>query len=149
MFKFNVRRLTGSFKGNKPRDFAAIFDGGFMDGSFLEAKFNGPRVSEHEGADGTVTVVLNASSLATATVTLSQGNPLNEYLSFLIPDAKRDFFPVGAFDWVDLNGSTKVQAPKAYIKESAPVLYGSQVQGRAWIFGLVEATIIAGKGEDL
>lgn len=149
MFKFNPRRLTGSWKGNAPRDFAAVFDGGFMDGTFLEAKFNGPRVSEHEGSDGTVTVVLNASSLATATITLSQGNPLNEYLSFLVSDAKRDFFPRGAFDWVDLNGSTKVKAPKAYIKESAPVIFGNQVQARAWIFGLVEATIIAGAGEVL
>jgi hypothetical protein len=149
MFKFNTRRLTGSWKGATPRDFAAVFEGGYMDGTFLEAKYNGPRVSEHEGADGTVTVVLNASSLAQATITLSQGNPLNEYLSFLIADAKRDYFPVGAFDFADLNGTTKVKAPKSYIKESAPVLFGNQVQGRAWIFGLVEATIIAGAGEQL
>lgn len=149
MYKFNVRRLTGSWKGNQPRDFAAVFDGGFMDGTFLEAKFDGPRVTEHEGTDGTVTVVLNASSKATATITLSQANPLNEYLSFLIADTKRDFFPVGAFDWADLNGTTKIKAPKSYIRESAPVIYGGQVQGRAWIFGLVEATIIAGAGEAL
>jgi hypothetical protein len=148
-FKFNPRRLTGSWKGSKPRDFAALFEGGWMDGTFITVKYDAARVTEHVGTDGTVTVVMNADSKATATLVLSQGNPLNEYLSKLVPNAKIDFFPRGAFNFEELGGTTKIKAPIAYIRNQAEVSYGNQVLGRSWEFGLVEAEIVAGGGEEL
>lgn len=147
--KFNPKRITGSFKGNVGgREFAVKFNGGFMDGSFVQASFNADRITEHVGSQGDVTLVLNADKTATVTVTLSQGAAQNAELSNLIPDADKNFLPVGALDFEDLNGNTKVKGPEAYIKTVAPIEYGNAVVGRAWVFGIASAELFVGEGQD-
>lgn len=147
--KFNPKRITGSFKGTiGGRDFVVAFQACFMDGSFINANYNAARITEHVGSQGDVTIVLNADKTATVTVTLVQGAPQNAQLSNLIPDADRNFLPVGVLNFEDLNGNTKVKGPEAYIKETAPIEYSNVVVGRAWVFGIASAELFVGEAND-
>lgn len=148
-FQYNPKRIVGSWSGQIAggRDFAAAFNGGFMDDQIITASYNSDRVTEHEGADGTVTLVLSGSDLATLSIFLVQGNPLNDYLSQLTPSKTRAFLPTGVMNWKDLDtGTTVIKSPTAYIKTSAPIEYGNEVKGREWVFGLVEAELVVGGG---
>jgi len=147
--KYNPKKMTGSWKGliGGTRPFVVQFAGGFMD-TFINAKYSGDRVTEHEGADGTVTIVLNASELAMVTLHLSQGAPANLLLTRLFGSAKRNYLPVGAFTFEDLNGTTLIKSPQAYIKTTAEIEFGKEVKGRSWVFGLTEAELRVGDAGD-
>jgi hypothetical protein len=143
--KYNPKRVVGSWSGKVgDREFVVPFDGGFMDDSIITASYNSERVTEHEGADGTVTIVLNASELATVTLALVQGSPANELLSQLYGKAKLNYLPVGVFHFEDLNGTTVIKSPEAYIKTVAEIGFGKDVKAREWGFGLTEAELFAG-----
>lgn len=149
LLKFNPKRLTGSWSGSiGTRDFLVPFDGGFMEDTIITASYNADRVTEHVSADGTVTIVVNADELATVKLMLVQGNPANELLSQLIASARRNVLPVGVFSFEDLNGSTKIKSPEAYIKTFAEISFGNEVKGREWTFGLKDAELVAGAGGD-
>lgn len=144
--KYNPKRVTGSFIGEvRGRPFAVKFQA-YMDGEFINADYDEDAVTEHVGSDGQVTLVLNPNKKATLTVTLSQGSPTNRELSLLLPDADRNFLPVGVLQFDDLDGNTKVKAPEAWIRHGAPVAYSNAVTGRAWVFGMAKAEIKPGEG---
>lgn len=147
--KFNPKRITGSFKGVVGgREFAVQFTG-YMDGTFIQASFNQDAVTEHVGSQGDVTLILNADKTATVTVTLAQGSASNGDLSNLVPDADNDYLPVGTLTFKDLNGTTKIKGPTSYIKKTAPIEFGNQVTGRQWVFGIPNAEITVGVGEEI
>lgn len=149
LLKYNPKRIVGSWSGRiGTRDFVVPFVGGFMDDTFITAQYAEDRVTEHQGADGTVTIVLNASELATVTLSLSQGAPANELLSQLMPSGKRNILPVGVFTFEDLNGSSRIKSHEAWIRTSAPIEFGKEVKGREWVFGLSEAELFAGAAGD-
>lgn len=150
--KYNPKKVAGSWKGTiggSGRPFVVPFVGGFMDDTFINAKYADDRVTEHVGADGTITIVLNANELAMVTLTLSQGAPANALLSKLIPSAKRNYLPVGVFTFEDLNSrSTKIKSPQAWLKTVAEIEFGKEVKGRAWTFGLSDAELAPGDADD-
>lgn len=142
--KYNPKKITGSFSGKiGTREFAVQFIG-YMDGTFMEAEYDEAQVTKHSGAHGDYTAVLNPNKGATCTVTFIQGSPVNDDLSNLVPDADLDFFPVGVLSFVDLNGTTAVKSPQAWIQKTAKVEFGKDVSGRAWTFDLTAADIHVG-----
>lgn len=146
--KFNPKRIKGSFTGTiNGRPFAVVFSG-YMDGEFVTAEYDEDAVTEHVGSDGEVTVVLNANKKATCTVTLVMGSEANQLLSQLVPDSDKNYLPVGNLKFADLNGTSYIKAPEAWIRKMAPVSYSNAVTGRAWIFGLAKAEINAGASGD-
>jgi hypothetical protein len=147
--KYNPKKLTGAWKGLiGTRPFLVPFIGGFMDDEIITAKYTEARTSTHEGADGTVTIVLSASELAEVTIMLSQGAVANALLSVLQPSAKRNFLPVGSFNFEDLNGLTLIKSPRAWIEETAEISFGKTVKGRSWKFKLAEAELFVGGSVD-
>lgn len=142
--KYNPKKITGSFSGKiGSREFAVQFIG-FMDGTFIEAEYDEDQVTKHMGGHGDATAILNPNKGATCTVTFVQGSPVNDDLSDLVPDADKDFFPVGVLSFVDLNGTTAVKSPQAWIKKMAKVDFGKDVAGRVWMFDLTNADIHVG-----
>lgn len=145
--KYNPKRIIGSFKGKiGDRDFAVKFLA-FMEGSFIEAEYDEDRVTVHVGADGVTTFVLNANSNGKCLVTFSQGSPVNQQLSNLIPSADLDFMPVGTLEFRDLNGTTVVSSAAAVISKTAKIEFSNAVTGRQWTFAMDHATLIAGIGD--
>lgn len=142
--KYNPKKITGSFSGKiGNREFSVQFIG-YMDGTFIEAEYDEDQVTKHTGGHGDHTAVLNPNAGASCTVTFVQGSPVNDDLSNLVPDAKRDFFPVGVLKFEDLGGTTAVKSPQAWIKKMAKVEFGKDVAGRAWVFDLTDADIHVG-----
>lgn len=148
--KFNPKRVAGNFTGKTPdgRDFDVPFSH-YMDGSFMTITYDEDQVTEHVGSDGEVTLVLNANQKATLTVTLGQGSPANNPLSDLIPDASRDWLPVGALTFSDMNGTEVVGGPESWIRKAPQVEYSNAVTGRAWIFGIAHAKIKVGSSAEV
>lgn len=146
--KYNPKKITGSWKGKiGTREFSIQFEG-YMDGTFVQAEYDEDAVTEHVGSDGTVTVVLNANKKATVTITLVQGSPTNDELSKFVPDAARNFLPVGQLNFEDLNGTTKVKSAQSWIRKTSPVEFSNTVTGREWKFGLADAEIVVGGAGD-
>lgn len=150
--KYNPKRLIGSWKGSigrSARPFVAQFDGtGYMDDTFITAKYDEDRVTVHKGADGTISIVLNANEYAQVTMTFSQGAPINTVLSRLYGSAKRNYLPVGVFNFEDLNGDSRIKAPQAWIEMVADIEFGKDIKGRQWRFGLSEAELFVGGAGD-
>jgi len=143
IYKYNPRKVTGSFKGTiNGRDFAVQFIG-YMDGTHIEAEFDEDATTKHQGNQGETSVVLNANEGAKITVVFSQGSPCNDELSSLVPNARLDYLPVGVLTIDDLNGTTAIKAAEAWIMKTAKIEYGKEITGRSWVFdtGLAEITV--------
>jgi Protein of unknown function (DUF3277) len=138
--KYNPRKINGGWNG--------IPFLGYMDGTFIDIEFAEDAVTTHVGSQGDVSVVLNANRMATVTVTLIQGSPTNEKLSKLVPDARRNSCPTGAFSLTDLNGTTLVSGKDAFIRKTAKVEFAKNITGRQWVFIIPEADIFVGTGGD-
>jgi hypothetical protein len=148
LLKYNPKKITGSWSGSiNGREFAVQFSG-FMDGTFFEAEYDEDQVTKHVGGQGDATAVINANLGALFTVTLVQGSPVNGALSLLIPNARRNFLPTGAFSFEDLNGTTIARTREAWIKKVAKIEYGKDVSGRVWTFDCGEAELLPGAAEN-
>lgn len=147
--KYNPKRVTGSWKGTiNGRDFAIRFIG-VMDGTFLTAEYDEDATTKHVGTHGDASVVLNANKGAKIVVTLVQGSSANDQLSDLVPDADRDYLPVGVLNWEDLNGGTVVKAQEAWILKMAKIEFGNTITAREWTFDTGNAQIKVGGAEFL
>lgn len=144
IYKYNPKKITGSWKGRvNNRDFAIQFVG-YMDGTFVTAEYDEDAATKHTGTQGETSVVLNANRGAKIVVVLVQGTPVNKELSDLVPNAKNDYLPVGVLTFDDLNGTTEIKAAEAWITKTAKVSFGPNIEGREWTFDTGEAEITVG-----
>lgn len=147
VFKYNPKRLTGSWKGSvNGRDFSVLFTG-YMDGSKVTAEYDEDAVTKHTGDDGDVSLVLNCNRGASISVSLVQGSPNNRQLSNLTPNGLQDYLPIGSLQFDDLNGSTHIKAVEAWIKKSAKIEFAKTITGRLWVFDTGEAQLDVGGAE--
>lgn len=121
---------------------------GYMEGTFIEVEYDEDAVTTHVGGGGDVSLILNANTMAKLVVTLIQGSPTNAKLSALVPSSSRDFLPTAPISLTDLNGTTLVGGPNAFIKKMAKVEFGKSLTGRQWTFIIPQAIIFAGEGGD-
>lgn len=146
--KFNPKRVRGSWTGDvNGRAFAVRFEG-YMDGTFLTCSYDEDGVLEHVGSDGLTTIVLNPNRKATLVLTLSQSAEANDDLSLLQPDPSRDLLPTGVLAFDDLGGSSVIKSETAWLRKIAEVVWGNEIQGREYTFGLADAEIHVGGSAD-
>jgi hypothetical protein len=148
LYQYNPLRIAGSFVGTaKGRPFAVQFVG-VMDGTFYSAEYDEARVTKHAGGQGDHSFVMNASKGAKLKGTFVQGSPTNDDLSDLIPDAERNYMPVGVLHLEDLNGSTVFISHEAVISTVAKVEFGKDLIGREWEWECGKTEIFVGGAED-
>lgn len=146
--KYNPKRIVGSWKGSVGgRDFAVRFTG-YMDGTFVAADYDEDHVTKHIGAQGEVSLVLNANESGTVTVTIVQGSETNDELSVLIPNASLNRLPLGVLEFVDLNGTTQIESNEACIKKTASVEFGKDIAARQWVFECADLKLFVGGAGD-
>lgn len=146
--KYNPKRVTGSFTGTyRGRSFAVRFQG-FMDGTFIGADYDEAHVTRHDGGQGEASFVLNANKGGKVTVTFVQGSDTNDELSVLVPDADRNYMPVGTIAFDDLNGTTAINSDEAVIEKTAPVEFGKDIAGRQWVFMCAKLSMFVGGAGD-
>ena len=135
MFKYNPKRLTCSLM--------LIPCEGYMDGTFITIEKVEKSVLIHVGGSGELSAVLNANTLAKATLTFVQGSPTNDAFSKKVPRPP-DYFPTGAFQMKDLNGSTIVSSKDAFLEDYSKIDFGKEITGRPWVIYLPDPEIFAG-----
>ena len=119
---------------------------GFADGSMIDAEPNADLFSEKIGADGEVARARSADHTYKVTLSLQQVSPSNDYLSgVMLLDAAAN---LGVLPLIvsDLNGTTLLVFPAAYIKSKPKVADGKEINDRQWVLhtGQIMAENIGG-----
>lgn len=134
--KYNPKKIAGNWGG--------IRFLGYMNTTFIEVEYDEKAASIHVGADGTVSVVLNANETAKAKLVIVQGSSTNDDLAKKLPRARLNKLPVDDFLVTDLNGNTVIHSQFAFLEGMTPVKFGNEIVGREWTFILPYAEIVPG-----
>lgn len=117
---------------------------GFADGTFLEITADTPQFSKTVGADGFTTRVKSNNYGGVMTITLAQSSPSNDVLSgFLALDRAINAGVVPVLV-KDMSGSTLFFAGTAWIQQFPDVVFGNEINTRAWILDLADMEIFVG-----
>jgi hypothetical protein len=146
--KYNPKRITGSWKGQIGTREFAIQLAGYMDGTFVQAEYDEDAATKHTGGQGETSVILNCNKGAKLIATFIQGAAINDELSNLVPDAKRNYLPVGVLTLEDLNGTTVFKAAEAWLIKQAKIEFGKDLSAREWTWDTGEADIHVGSAGD-
>lgn len=122
---------------------------GYADGTFLEITADTQQFTKIVGADGFTTRVKSNNYGGVMTLTLSQSSPSNDVLSgFLQLDraSNRGVVPILI---KDMSGTTIIFAGTGWIQQFPDVIFGNEINNRAWILDLAEIDVlIGGNGEN-
>ena len=111
--------------------FAGVIITDFADGDFISITY--PEGFEAvEGADGSENRNNTNKSGADVTITVSQTSAANDLLSALHTADKLSNAGKGALSIKDLNGTSLIFSPQAYIKKYADFTDGNALGTRAW-----------------
>jgi len=117
---------------------------GFADGAFIKAERHEDAFMLQVGADGEAARARNRNRSGSATLTLQQTSVSNDALSGLAALDEAGGAGTGPLLVKDLNGSTLLLAPVAWIKKLAAVEYGKELGHREWTFETGEFVIFVG-----
>lgn len=117
---------------------------GFADGTFLEVTADTQQFTKSVGADGFTTRVKSNNYGGVMTITLAQSSPSNDVLSgFLALDRALNAGVVPVLV-KDMSGSTLFFAGTAWIQQFPDVVFGNEINTRAWILDLADMEIFVG-----
>lgn len=122
-------------------------NGGFMDGTFINAERTEDAYSMSVGAAGDVTRVRSRNRTGTVTLTLQAAASANDLLSAVA--AEDELFGTGSGPLLvkDLNGTTLLDAPVAWIKKMPATEFSQEASGREWAFDCAEFGMFVGGSE--
>lgn len=124
-----------------------MFDEGASDGDFVTISYDSDLVTEHEGAQGDVTVFVTVSKKGTAKITLGQASPINDKLSAAALVAKNGGGLVKKpLTVVHKKGTFKAFAKTAYVRKMAEGSFGAEHKAREWELGLADLEMTVGGG---
>ena len=106
---------------------------GFAEGTFVTTEQETDTFTKSVGAGGDVTRVRNHNNSGRMTVTLIQTSPTNDLLSARFNVDKATGLNTAPLMIKDLNGTTLLEAPNAWIVKRAEVEYGSEASNREWM----------------
>lgn len=119
---------------------------GASDGDFINLKYDNDAVTEHEGGQGDVTVMVSASRKGTATISLGQGSTSND--KFSAAAALQRQRGVGLIKKpltvTHKNGTTVGFAPEAWIRVLPEGAFGDSHKGREWVLGCAKLELFIG-----
>lgn len=138
-----------------PNLYDVIFAGirlneGTADGQFIQQTGNAPGFSKKIGGDGTVTRSRSADRSGSVTVTLMQSSAINDALSAIhSADLKAaNGSGVGSLLIQDRNGSTVLQAAKAWISDDPDMTLELEATTRAWVIDYADGDMHHGGNAD-
>lgn len=125
--------------------FAGILVANYFDGDMVEAERNQNAYNLHVGATGSATRVRVRDRSGIVTFTTKAEAIENDALSSLVVAGELPVpADIGALSLTNLNGTTLVEAPIAWIQKVANVSYGQDAKGRQWILCAPELFIFVG-----
>ena len=105
---------------------------GYAKGQFLSVKRDAENFGDEAGTDGIVTRVKKLDRRASIELTLSQSSRSNDLLSSLADLDDRTGTGVGVFQVKDLNGTTLLTAPNAWVSKIPDPEFSDEISGRMW-----------------
>lgn len=132
MAKYNVKKVIAVWQPVANGAVQSIAFTGFMPDDFITITPQQQRAGKFSDRDGKATVVLNPNKGADIKLMLAQNSPINDLLFSLVPDADRDFLPIGDFELKDLSDGTVCHAELAWLTNPAEVKRGGEVIGYEW-----------------
>jgi hypothetical protein len=121
---------------------------GFADGEFLSIGFK-PQFTMVKGTDGSATRSKTNDRECEIKIILMQSNSLNAALSALLfaDVSTPNGTGIGSFIVEDLQGTTLISVPTAWISAPAEVSYDRGAKARSWpISGLWDVLVLGGNG---
>jgi hypothetical protein len=126
MQNYDPKRVVVTFKGVRLT--------GYMSGTFVSAERETQSFSKVVGAGGDVVRVRSRNRSGTATVTLQASSPSNDVLSGFLLEDELLGTGTGPLMVKDLNGTTILEAPEAWIQKPPDVEFGDDESSREWMF---------------
>ncbi len=123
---------------------AGIPIGNFAEGTFVTAERATDAFATQVGAGGDVTRVRSRNKTGTVTFTVMAESPSNDALSALHLQDEALGTGAGTLSLTNLNGTTLVEAPIAWIQKVANVTYGDQAEGREWVVACSQLEMFVG-----
>lgn len=122
---------------------------GFMDGTFVSVERSQDSFEKHVGSLGDVVRRRIRDRSGTVTLTLQQSSPSNDILSasYLLDELSGLGF--GPLLLQDLNGSTLISSPVAWVRKPAVVELADSVTGREWMIDCHELEVFVGGATQL
>lgn len=118
---------------------------GAGDGDFITVKYDNPLTTEHEGAQGDVTILLNKSKKGTATIVLGQASKSNNAFAAAVAAQRNGGgLVVAPFTCTHTKGTSKAFARTAYVRVAPDLGFGSDHKNREWELGLADLDLFIG-----
>jgi hypothetical protein len=114
--------------------FGGVPIGGFADGTFIQVDASGDFFSKKVGADGEVTRSMSNDNTHTVVITLQQSSLSNVYLSTCKNADKLTGLGMLPLSITDINGTTLMFWPQAWISTDPSWGYAKENTDRAWTF---------------
>ena len=137
-----------AFKNYDPARVVVTFKGillvGLMDGTFVSAERTEDAFEMSVGVAGDVTRVRNRNRTGTVTATVMAESPVNDLLSAVAFADEATGLGYGSLMIKDLNGTTLVAAPQAWIRKLPVTEYADTASGREWTFDCAELQMLVG-----
>ena len=111
---------------------------GFMDGTYVSAERDTDAYTKAVGATGDAARVRSRNRGGKVTLTLQQTSPTNDLLTAQQKIDEISNAATGSLTVKDLLGTTLIFAEVAWIMKSAKVDFGTELQGREWVFDCAE-----------
>lgn len=105
---------------------------GYADGTFVKASRNEDAFKTYVGADGTPARSRSRNRSGSIEITLSQTSPSNDALSASVLADELLGTGVSPCSIRDLNGTTLVVAPEAWVRKPADIEEGKEIGPRTW-----------------
>lgn len=118
---------------------------GAGDGNFVSIAYDSPRVNEHEGGHGDVTVLLTKSKKGTATIVLGQASRSNDYFAAALAAQQNGGGLIKhPLTLTHKFGTSKAFARTAYVRETPELAFGMEHNNREWALGLADLELFIG-----
>lgn len=117
---------------------------GFADGEFIKAERAEDTFTAHVGAGGEEARVMSRNRMGSVTITLMQTSLSNDILSALQVADELAGTGSGPLFIKELNGTTAVLAPNAWIKKPPAMGRGKEMGNVEWVFECSAMTVFNG-----
>lgn len=121
-----------------------IIASGYQDGSFAKASRDADTFAKYVGTDGEVSRARSRNRAGSVEITLAQTSLTNDLLSQEQEVDELTGLGVYPLTVKDLNGTTLVYAPEAWLKKPAEVEYGKEIGPRVWTFDTGSMDVFVG-----
>lgn len=133
---YDPARILGNWMGIELR--------GYAPGTMVRAERLAESVSMEPGTQGDVVRVMNRNRTGRVTINLLAASIVNDFLTAMIVRDEKFFDAYGPLVYTEVNGTTLIQATRAWLVKPADPEYADSAPVREWMFDCADLRILNG-----